>query len=130
MAINQLFKIKPSKELINEILYYISIDLNNIESKNYFTMNEKNILLINENMEEIKSRLRDYYIPCKKKIYLDNMNIKKFITIIRQLLKLYNYKIHSIDKYNNGKKYIFYYIISIKNFKNIKKDINCIISFD
>lgn len=130
MAINQLFKIKPSKELINEILSYLSIDLNCIENKNYFTMNEKNTMAINENLDSIKDKLKDYYIPCKKKIYLDNLDIKKFITIIRQLLKLYNYKIHSIDKYNNGKKYIFYYILTIQNFKNIKKDINCIISFD
>ena len=130
MSINQLFKIKPSIELINEILEYLNIDLNSIETKNYFTMNENIVNNIQENVENIKQKLKDYYIPCKKKIYIDNIDIKKFITIIRQLLKLHNYKLNSIDKYNNGKKYIFYYIISIKNTHNIKKDINCIISFD
>ena len=129
MAINQLFKIKPSKGLLKEILLYINIDLDNIEKKDCFSIKDIIDSKIDTKFILIKEKLDNYYLPCKKKIYLDNLTIKKFITILRQLLKLYNFKLQTFDKYNNGNKYIIYYIISIQNINN-KKEINCIISFD
>jgi len=129
MAINQLFKTKPLFEDINNIFLLISIDLNGLNKKNSFILKdlkdheiEKNYVLINEILDK-------YYLPCKKRIYLDNLNYKKIITILRQLVKLYNLKIQSINKYNNGNKHILYIIKPIIN-NNNKKKINCIISFD
>lgn len=129
MAINQLFKIKPSKALLKEILQYINIDLDDLDKKNCFSIKDITDNKIDTKFSLIKEKLDNYYLPCKKKIYLENLTIKKFITILRQLLKLYNYKLQTYDKYNNGNKYIIYYIISIQNINN-KKEINCIISFD
>ena len=62
-------------------------------------------------LEEIKNDLDElstYYIPCKKKIYFKNINSKNIITILRQILKVYNYKINAVEKYSNGKKYLLY----------------------
>ena len=137
MAINQLFKNKPSKELVKEIIGLININIDNIEkletdnieNKNFFTIKEINDLNILNKVCFIKNKLKDYYLPCKQNIYLNNITIKKLLTIFRQLLKLYNYKIISIDKYDNGKKFIIYSITHIEKTNN-KKNINCIISFD
>ena len=137
MAINQLFKIKPSKELVKEIIGLINInidkidnmDTDNIENKKFFTIKELNDLNILDKVCFIKNKIKDYYLPCKQKIYFNNITIKKLLTIFRQLLKLYNYKIISVDKYDNGKKFIIYIITHIVQTNN-KKNINCIISFD
>ena len=43
----------------------------------------------------IINELKMFYLPCKKKIYLENITPKKFITIIKQCIKLFNYKLVS-----------------------------------
>lgn len=128
MAINQLYKIKPPIEVLNKLLEMIHLDLEN-DINLTFSLKGLKESNLESKFISINNLLQKYYIPCKKKIYLDNLNIKKFITILRQLLKLYNYKLYSINKYSNGYKYILYNITKIIN-DNIKKEINCIISFD
>ena len=56
------------------------------------------------------------------------MNEKKLITLLRQILKPYDFSINSIEKYNNGEKYLLYTIEKKKNLC-IKK-INSLINFD
>ena len=48
-------------------------------------------LQIENYYDMIKYMLSQYYLPCKNKKYLECINTKKCITILRQLLKLYNY---------------------------------------
>ena len=75
----------------------------------------------------IKELLKQYYLPCKQKTYLNNFKLQKCITIFRQLLKLYNYSLLSEEKYSNSKKYIIYKII----FNKINNEkIDGIINFD
>ena len=53
---------------------------------------------------------------------------KKIITIIRQLIRPYNYCIKTKEKYENGKKYLLY-ILNKNNFSsNSEKDY--VINFD
>ena len=81
MAINQLFKNKPNYQLVNIICSFFKINLNNLQLNNSFTINS-----INESdLENIKQRLNEFYLPCKKKNYLDNITKKK------QLLYYVNY---------------------------------------
>ena len=49
-------------------------------------------------------QLRQYYLPCKHKTFLDNITNKKLITIARQILKLHQYDLASIEKTINNKK--------------------------
>ena len=128
MAINQLFKIKPSIEIVRKICILFNIDIYNLDKKYSFTKKE----LIDSNFENhfdtIVNLLDLYYLPCKKKNYLDIINIKKSITLLRQILKLYNYSLKSEEHYNNSKKYIIYSVIYNKINNNIST--NGIISFD
>lgn len=125
MAINQLFKIKPSIELVKQICSYFNVNLDNLEANNSFTINSLNIIYL----DEIKKKLNDYYIPCKQKIYLNNITKKKTITILRQLLKLYNFNLNSKEIYENTKKIISYTIVP-KKIDSIKKINNGVINFD
>ena len=73
--------------------------------------------------------LRKLYIKCKHKIYLENLNEKKIITLLRQLLRTHNFELRAKEKYENGKKYLLYTISKKKINDNIKK-INSTINFD
>ena len=128
MAINQLFKTKPSYDLLVQICLFFGIDLKKLEKKNTFTKKELRDLKIEEHFNKIKSLLGEYYLLCKRKKYLDCIDLKKCITILRQLLKLYNYSMISSEHYNNSKKYIVY-TIHFNKIEN-KEAIDGVINFD
>ena len=81
---------------------------------------------INENIKFFE----DIYLPCKSKIYLTDLNEKKSVTILRQLLKLFKYNLRSTEKYYQGEKMIEYnlYCTFKKDEKNPEE--KCVISFD
>ena len=127
MAINQLFKSKPPFNLVLKICLYFGIDLEDLSKKNSFTKNELVKLDLESKFSELRDALKQYYIPCKCKIYLNNITISKSVTILRQILKLYNFKITSNESYNNSKKYIIYVITQNEN-KQLTN--NGVIKFD
>ena len=129
MTINQLFKKKPSKELIIEVLNIYGIeDFNDLKQ---FTRKDLEKLDLCNNLNNFACKLEEYYLPCKYKIYLQNINIKKSITLLRQLLKLYDYNVKSNEKYIKGEKIIVYQILP-KNTqkKQVNNNNKCVISFD
>ncbi len=73
--------------------------------------------------------MKKYYLKCKHAKYLENIDEKKYITILRQIMRPYNYSIKAYEKYNNGEKYLLYVIIKNKEDNKLKK-INSVISFD
>ena len=129
MTINQLFTKKPSKELVEKLIQ--AYGLTGFDDETTFSKRELDKNNLFEKLSEIIKDLKDFYLPCKRKIYLEDINYKKSITILRQCLKLYNYKIKSKEKYFNGDKIIIYQILANNNDKtNKKQDTNCVISFD
>ena len=129
MTINQLFKKKPSKEFIEEILKLYGI--NDFDDSKQFTRKDLEKLNLCDKLKEVANKFREYYLPCKLKNYLGNISIKKSITLLRQLLKLYFYNVKSNEKYIKGEKIIVYQILP-KNSqkKQIHNTNKCVISFD
>jgi hypothetical protein len=130
---NQLFSKIPSFDFVSKILYtLINKELNdNI----YFEFSRNNLVCKNiiEKINSFIPQLKEYYLKCKHKKYLEKLNDKKIITIFRQLLRNYDYSINAVEKYNNGKKYLLYIIEKKKNLDNgiiSFKKINSLISFD
>ena len=118
---NQNFKNTPDIKFIMTLLE--TFGLSGLEDDRYFT--KEHMIEINtvENIEKIKSQLEEYYLPCKAKIYLKNLNEKKVITILRQFVKIYNYKVFSFEKSINGQKQITYRLMLINDdFLSPKKD--------
>lgn len=125
MSKNQLFKTLPPYELVEKILNHIITP--SFNTNYYFTrydIESKNIL---NNMKDDLNELSEYYIFCKKNIYFNNIDSKKIITILRQILRIYNYKINAIEKYSDGKKYLLYNLEK-KNIKN--NNINLTLNFN
>lgn len=122
MTINQLFLIKPPMDLLLKLLKQCSI--NSLDSNVQISLKSLDL-----NNTLIKSKLilddiSEYYLPCKKKICFNDLDNKKLITIIKQLLKLYDYKFQSKEKYSHGRKYTVYKIIHTKDDvnANLKKN--------
>ena len=131
MTLYQLFTKKPSEEVINNLLACFGLE--NLEDSKIFTRKD---LKENGTLEQIDSLipvLEDYYLPCKKEKYLNNLTYKKSITLLRQFIKCYDYGVYSKEKYIQGEKYLTYQLIP-EDKKNIlkmrKKDDTLIVSFD
>ena len=106
---NQLFRISPDLKFTEEILKLFGIK--DITDNHSFTRNNLNDLKTVENMTKLQEELQKYYIPCKSKKYLTELNEKKCITILRQFLKIHNHTLISKEKYVKGIKQLFYQVI-------------------
>jgi hypothetical protein len=117
----QVFKKMPTLEILNKILSAIGLDV----FKEEYTFRKKDF----EKWESIskiiaiKSELSEFYFPCKAKIYLENIDEQKVITILRQFLRALNYNIISKEKYSNGEKYIMYTLVGTHHINSPKTKI-------
>lgn len=125
MVNKQLFSKKPDLETVISLLKLYGID--EFDTNVVFSredLSKKNIIT---NLINFKPNLEKYYLPCKSKKYLTNINIKRSVTILRQVIREYNYKIISNEKYHLGKKYLSYKIIKLNK---IIKEPNLVVKFD
>jgi hypothetical protein len=131
MAKNQLFRVLPDKEIINVLLQ--KFGLSSLEDTNFFTKETLKELNTVNKFNGLKEKLHTYYLPCKSRVYLNGINEKKCITILRQFIKVHNYTLISKERYINRKKLCVYRLIKlddkpITSPKKSKKDI--VISFE
>jgi len=129
---NQLFKINPDIKIITSLLE--AFGLSDLEDTRYFTKQNMIDSLTVTKMNDLIKKLNEYYLPCKSKIYLNQLNEKKCITILRQFIKSFHYKCIAIEKSFNGQKCMTYRLIYndkqqlSPDKSNIKREY--IISFD
>ena len=106
---NQLFRHSPDEKVTLQLLSLFGIQ--NFEDNHTFTRNNLEDLQTVENMNKLIVSLSLYYIPCKAKKYLSELNEKKCITVLRQFLKVHNYTLFSKEKFVKGDKQLYYQII-------------------
>ena len=68
-----------------------------------------------DKINELTIKLSEYYLPCKCKNYLENINEKKSITILRQFVKIHNYKVSTFEKSIKGQKQMIYQLTPIND---------------
>ncbi len=117
MKINQLFKTPVPEELLISILKCFGYDNLHSNEERSFCKFDLDRLRTIEKVHQLKDEISKYYLPCKAKIYLNSLDEKKCITILRQILRLHNYTLLSKQKYIKQKKVTFY-IIQKKDFNN------------
>ena len=126
---NQLFKVSPNIEITEKILENFGIK--GLDDNHSFTRENLSDLSTVENMNVMYGELLRYYIPCKAKKYLTDLNEKKCITILRQFLKMQNHTLMSKEKYVNGKKILFYQVIPLQiDMKTNRDSEKVVLSFD
>ena len=116
---NQLFKVQPPLEMVEEILGYLGISNFN-ENYKFSREDIQKKELISKILE---LSLKDYYINCKYQKYFNNLDEKKCVTILRQLVRIYNYKIVSTEKFSNGRKFLLYHLEKNEFEEHKKKNI-------
>ena len=111
MPKNQLFKKIPTKEILNKVL--LCFDIQNLQNSKV-SFCRKDIVRLGSvsKLNNITDLLKEYYLPCKARTYLNDLNEKNIVTILRQILKHFNYNIISKEKYLRGEKFILYNIIA------------------
>ena len=126
----QLFQQVPDEEFMVKLLNCFGIiDFND---KKEFTKSNLEDLNIISKIEDLIPELVIYYLPCKYEMFLKHFTINKCITILRQLLRLYNYKLKKREHVQNKKKSIYYHISKIDdNNIRIENSIHkCVLKFN
>lgn len=110
---NQTFRNLPDINIINTLLE--TFGLENLNDNRLFT--REHMIEINtvEQINNLTDKLSEYYLPCKCKNYLENINEKKSITILRQFIKIHNYKVSTFEKSIKGKKQMIYQLTPIND---------------
>ena len=106
MGKNQLFKKFLSDELFYRVLNCFGFD--SLDDKRSITREFLRQEKCVEKIISLKPELEKYYLPCKARTYLNGLNEKNIITILRQILKTKNYTLISSEKYIRGEKFISY----------------------
>ena len=107
MSKNQLFRKTPPQDVIVRVLSFFGINDDNID---VYSFTKSNLIEINtvEKISSMITELELYYFPCKSRLYLNALNTKNVITLLRHFLKLRGYVLLSKDKYIKGEKYYVY----------------------
>lgn len=113
MSKNQLFKKNPDLQIIQNILEAFGLD--NIEDTRLFTKEHMHDIETVTKLNELQDKLKEYYLPCKVKKYLNDLNEKKSITLLRQFIKIYDYKCIGMEKSIQGKKTMTYRLLYSKD---------------
>lgn len=112
MKINQLFNEAITHDVLLQLMSCFGLTgLNDRKSfKKHDLVSKKTV----QSIKNMKHILDQFYLPCKSKLYLENMTEKKAITVLRQVLRLFDYHIASRERNINNKKIIFYTLESDK----------------
>lgn len=110
MKINQLFVKMVDVDMLCKLL--ACFELKGLHDMQMFSKNELVQRKTAEKMLALKPELQTYYLRCKAQIYLDNITLKKSITVLKQVLRLYDYYLVSHEKNINNKKVIFYQLVA------------------
>lgn len=108
MPKNQLFRKLPSRDFVLKILKIYGID--GFDVLKTFSLQSITDLNVITQLKTYDAELKTYYLKCKWR-YITNFTPKKCITLLRQLLKLYDYKVLSKEKCIKGNKFCQYSLI-------------------
>lgn len=105
---NKLFRVYPPKELVDEILQHLK--LQGLQEKRWFTRDE----LCLQTLDEWLPLLEPYYIPCKAKRFLAQIDSSRIITILRHILHPLEYDLRTQERMYKLQKTTLYQIYSLK----------------
>jgi cobalamin biosynthesis Mg chelatase CobN len=113
MSKNQLFKKNPDAEFVLELIK--AFNLSSFDDKREFTRKHMERDNVVESLKKYIEEIKQHYIPCKIHLFLEDLDEKKAITILRQFIRPFGYKIISREKYFEGTKMLLYRMENINN---------------
>lgn len=109
MKIHQLFRQKVETETLIKLLSCFG--LIDLEDKKIFSKYDLCQQDTVNQLQDLLPELQSYYLPCKAKIYLDNLTEKKALTVLKQVLRIHGYYLLSKERNMNNKKVILYQLM-------------------
>ena len=106
MVYNQLFQKIPPMEVCLQVLHCFGLEKYDCDKT--FTRRDLEKCDCLEKLKVLKPILCFFYLPCKARLYLNDLNPKNCITILRHFARINDYKLLSNEKYIKGEKIIFY----------------------
>ncbi len=130
---NQNFKNNPDMNIVTTLLQ--TFGLTGLDDDRYFTKENMKEIETVRNINLLIPKLEEYYLPCKSKLYLKDLTEKKSITILRQFIKNYNYKLITFEKSIHGRKQLTYRLMyingdSLQSNKGKIENTKYIVTFD
>ena len=116
MKINQLFSRMIPEYILQMLLE--SFNLKSLHDQTEFTAKDLEKINTVDRFKIIIPLLQVYYLPCKFKIYLVDLHVQKCLTVLRQVIRLYNVRLISTERYLKKRKIIVY---SLNNIDNLLK---------
>lgn len=112
MKINQIFaKYIDDRLLLEDFL--LCFKLKSLNDSSMFCINDLvNNKAVDKFNNSVRNRLITYYLPCKAKIYLQQVTEQKLVTILRQIIRLFDYKLSTVKKSKNKVKTIYYFLVN------------------
>jgi len=118
--LNQLFQRQPTKKEFDKLLKCYNINhIDEIHSITYLSIKVYNTINKLYNMIDI---LLEIYLPCKYK-FLNNLNVKRTLTILRQVIRLFDLK---LNKFKIGNQSFYKIEKNDKSRIKIKNNVNII----
>jgi hypothetical protein len=121
----------PDKLLIDNLLKAFNIE--SLEDDRPFSRLELNNNDTITKVNDMRELLSKYYIPCKARAYLSDLNDKNIFTILRQCIKTFGFKLYTKEKYIKKIKYLYYTIGPIdtavaRDLKQCSENV-CVVTF-
>lgn len=110
MKINQLFTRRVDLDVVLQLVKCIGLSGLD-DSKNFTRYDLARVNAVTQVYAMVEV-LRQYYLPCKAKLYLTEITDKKIITIVKQVLRLHNYSMLAKEKNHGNKKVIVYRVVN------------------
>jgi hypothetical protein len=118
MKINQLFTRCVELDVAHRLAVCIGLDSVD-DGRNFTKYDLIRVNAVQRFKEDLLNDLVTYYLPCKAKLYLVDINEKKLITVVKQVLRLHSYCVMAKEKNFGSKKVIVYRVISTNNFNHV-----------
>lgn len=121
---DNIFREVPTRE---HVLEWLSVlQLSGFEDSHPF--NE--FTFPREPFSRVLLEIEPYYYPCKARTYLyREMTMPRIITVLRQILRPFNYTVRTHERFIHNKKSYEYYICPLESINSTKPSTN-ILNFD
>lgn len=110
MKINQLFRKRVDVDTLQIVMECFG--LHGLGDKKSFSKSDLMEIGTVERIRALIPVLEEFYMPCKSKVYLENLTEKRAITILKQILRIHGYFLASSERNFNNQKVIFYRLMS------------------
>jgi hypothetical protein len=110
MKINQLFRKRVDTETLLQVIRCFGIK--GLADKRCFCKSDLVEVGTVASMQALVPTLEEFYLPCKSRVYLEDLTEKRAITVLKQVLRLHGYFLASRERNFNNRKVIFYRLMN------------------